>query len=200
MNLVRTSQETHYVSATDPSRLIQCKIWGFHGGDYEECRLLGYKPLVRTSQETHYVSATDPSQLMLCKIWGFHGGNCDECHSRTWRSIAHVITDVLEERIASIMKGKRIGELGTTLTVSNKRSMLRRNTTYIEYIVFLLSVLWLLVTANVVPNSPILVTLIMEVIHSSETPVLTKPHGVTSHKMAFFIGPIICRNWYVTRK
>jgi hypothetical protein len=21
-----------------------CKIWGFHGSDYEECRLLGYKP------------------------------------------------------------------------------------------------------------------------------------------------------------
>jgi hypothetical protein len=37
-------------------------------GDYEECRLLGYKPPVRTSQETHYVSATEPSQLMLCKV------------------------------------------------------------------------------------------------------------------------------------
>jgi hypothetical protein len=45
-----------------------CKIWGFHGGDYEECRLLGYRTPVRTSQETHYVSATEPSQLMLCKI------------------------------------------------------------------------------------------------------------------------------------
>jgi hypothetical protein len=32
---VRTSQETHYVSATEPSRLILCKILGFHGGDYE---------------------------------------------------------------------------------------------------------------------------------------------------------------------
>jgi hypothetical protein len=29
-----------------------CKIWGFDGGDYEECRLLGYKTPVRTSQET----------------------------------------------------------------------------------------------------------------------------------------------------
>jgi hypothetical protein len=50
-----------------------CKICGFHGGDYEECRLLGYKNPVHTSQETHYVSATEPSQLMLCKICGFHG-------------------------------------------------------------------------------------------------------------------------------
>jgi hypothetical protein len=63
---VRTSQETHYVSATESSRLMLCKIWGFHGSDYEECRLLGYKTPVRTSQETHYVSATEPSQLMLC--------------------------------------------------------------------------------------------------------------------------------------
>jgi hypothetical protein len=31
-----------------------CKIWGFRGGDYEECRLLGYKNLIFTSQETHY--------------------------------------------------------------------------------------------------------------------------------------------------
>jgi hypothetical protein len=35
-----------------------CKIWGFHGGDYEEWCLLGYKNPVHTSQETHYVSAT----------------------------------------------------------------------------------------------------------------------------------------------
>jgi hypothetical protein len=44
------------------------KICDFHGGDYEECRLLGYKTPVRTSQETHYVSATELSRLMLCKI------------------------------------------------------------------------------------------------------------------------------------
>jgi hypothetical protein len=56
------------------------KIWGFHGGDYEECRLLGYKSPVRTSQETHYFYATEHSQLMLCKIWGFHGGDYEECH------------------------------------------------------------------------------------------------------------------------
>jgi hypothetical protein len=55
------------------------KIWGVHGGDYEECRLLGYKAPVRTSQETHYVSTTESSQLMLCKIWGFHGDDYEEC-------------------------------------------------------------------------------------------------------------------------
>jgi hypothetical protein len=45
-----------------------CKILGFHGGAYEECRLLEYKNPVHNSQETHYVSATVSSQLMLCKI------------------------------------------------------------------------------------------------------------------------------------
>jgi hypothetical protein len=38
---VRTSHETHYVFATEPSRLMLCKVSGFHSGDYEECRLPG---------------------------------------------------------------------------------------------------------------------------------------------------------------
>jgi hypothetical protein len=41
-------------------------------------------------------------------------------------------------------------------------------------VVSLRSVLRLLVTANVVPSSPILVTLMMEVLSSSETSVLTR--------------------------
>jgi hypothetical protein len=41
-------------------------------------------------------------------------------------------------------------------------------------IVFLRSVRRLLVTANVVPNSPILVTLMMEALGSSEISVLTR--------------------------
>jgi hypothetical protein len=40
---VLTSQETHYVSTTESSRLMLCKISGVQDGDYEECRLLGYK-------------------------------------------------------------------------------------------------------------------------------------------------------------
>jgi hypothetical protein len=39
-----------------------------------------------------------------------------------------VRTDVSEERIASIIRATRIGELGTTLTVTGNRSTLRRNT------------------------------------------------------------------------
>jgi hypothetical protein len=55
-----------------------CKIWVFHGSDYEECSLLGYKNLVRTSQETHYVYVTNSSRLMPCKIRDFHGGDYEE--------------------------------------------------------------------------------------------------------------------------
>jgi hypothetical protein len=68
--------------------------------------------------------------------------------------VAPVRTDDLEEHIASIIRVTRIGELGTALAVSG-------------------CVFQLLATANVL-SLPILVTLMMEVIHSSETPVLTR--------------------------
>jgi hypothetical protein len=63
--------------------------------------------------------------------------------------VALVRTDVSEELSASIIRVRRIGELETSV---------RR----------------LLLTANVVPSSPILVTLIMETLSSSETSVLTR--------------------------
>jgi hypothetical protein len=47
-------------------------------------------------------------------------------------------------------------------------------------------VLLLLVTANVVPSSPILVTLIMEAILSLKRWFLQEPHGVTPLKKIFF--------------
>jgi hypothetical protein len=55
-----------YIRISNPK--VLCKILSFHGGNYEEWRLLAYKIPVRTSQETHYIPATEPSQLMLCKI------------------------------------------------------------------------------------------------------------------------------------
>jgi hypothetical protein len=69
------------------------------------------------------------------------------------RCVALVRTDVSEEHSASFIRAIRLGELGTTLAVtSNRRSVL--------------------VTASVVPTSPILVTL-MVVLSYSETSVLT---------------------------
>jgi hypothetical protein len=75
------------------------------------------------------------------------------------RRVALVITDLLEETRAFIIMVRRIGELGTTLAITSK---------------FLRSVLPLLVTANVISSSPILVTLMMGALGSSETSVFTK--------------------------
>jgi hypothetical protein len=122
-NSVRTSQETHYFSATESSRLILYKNWDIHGRDYEECRLLGYRNPVRTSQETHYVSATEPSRLMLCKFWSFQGGDYEKCCLLRCYAVLHTLHR-------------------------------------------------LLVTANVVPISQILVSLMMEAIISFEMSVL----------------------------
>jgi hypothetical protein len=69
------------------------------------------------------------------------------------RRVALVRTDVSEELSASIIMVTRIGEPGT-LAVRIVRQ--------------------LLVTANVVPSSPILVTLMMVVIRSSETSDFTR--------------------------
>jgi hypothetical protein len=68
--------------------------------------------------------------------------------------VALVRTDVSVERIVAIIKVSRTGERGT-LEVTSNRSKLRRNTMYSS-------------------SSTILVTLIMEAIHSSETSVLTR--------------------------
>jgi hypothetical protein len=75
------------------------------------------------------------------------------------RHVPFVRADVSEERIASVITGTTVGELGTTLAVTSNRNTLRRN---------------LLVTANVVPSSLVLVTLMVEAKHSSETLLLTR--------------------------
>jgi hypothetical protein len=56
--------------------------------------------------------------------------------------------------------------MGTTLVVSGNRRMLRRN--------IFRGVRRLLVTASVVPSSPILFSLMKEALSSSETSVLTR--------------------------
>jgi hypothetical protein len=71
------------------------------------------------------------------------------------RRVALVRTDVLQELSASIIRVTRIGELGTTLAVTSNR-------------------LCIYFFAACVPSSPILVTLMMEALSSSETSVLTR--------------------------
>jgi hypothetical protein len=77
------------------------------------------------------------------------------------RRVALVRTDVSEEFSSSFIRVTRICELGTTLALTSNRRTLRRN------IKFLRSVRRLLVTASVVPCSPILVTLTKEAPSSS---------------------------------
>jgi hypothetical protein len=76
-------------------------------------------------------------------------------YSGVLRRVALVRTDVSEELSASIIRVTRIGGLGITLAVTRNR--VRR----------------LLFTTNV-PSSPILVTLMMAALSSSETSVLTR--------------------------
>jgi hypothetical protein len=76
------------------------------------------------------------------------------------RRVALVRTDFSEERSASIIKVTRIGELETLAVTSNRDTLCSERR--------------LLVTANVVPISPILVTLMMEALRSSETSVLRR--------------------------
>jgi hypothetical protein len=72
------------------------------------------------------------------------------------RRVALVRTEeVSEERGISIISVTRIGELGITLAVTGNRCTLQGNT-------------------NAVPSSPILVTLKMEGLRSSETSVPTR--------------------------
>jgi hypothetical protein len=80
------------------------------------------------------------------------------------RRVALVRTDVWEELSAPIIRVRRTGELGTMLALTSKGRTL---------LVFLGRMRPLLVTANV-PSSPILVTLMMEALSSSEKSGLTR--------------------------
>jgi hypothetical protein len=83
------------------------------------------------------------------------------------RCVARVGTDVSEELSASFIGVTRIGELGTTLAVtSNRRTLLPWY--------FFAAQRRLTVTDSVIPSSPILVTLMMEALSSSETSFRTR--------------------------
>jgi hypothetical protein len=81
--------------------------------------------------------------------------------------VALIQIDVLKERIASIIRLQRISELGTTLAATSNRNKL-------------------LVTANVVPSSLILVTLMMQAILYPSHRFLQESNRVISQKTAFY--------------
>jgi hypothetical protein len=77
------------------------------------------------------------------------------------KRVALVRTDLSEELSASNIRPTRIGERRTTSIVTSN-------------FVFLHSLRRLLVTADVLPSSLILVTVMIEVLTSSETSILTR--------------------------
>jgi hypothetical protein len=56
-----------------------------------------------------------------------------------------------------------------------------------DKMIYLRSVLRLLVTTNLVPSTPLLVTVMLEAVSSSVHLILQEPRCVPSQKMAFFI-------------
>jgi hypothetical protein len=139
----------HYLSTTELSQLILCKISGFHSGCCKEWRLLGYKNPVRTSQETRYISATEHSRLMLCKIWGFHGGDYEEYRLLGCYAVWFLYEPKIRRNLPPPWKG-------------DKNRWTRNN------------VCLLILRANVVPSSTIFITLMTEALGFSETSVITR--------------------------
>jgi hypothetical protein len=64
-----------------------CEICGFHGGAYEECRLVGYMKPVLLSHEPYYFSAKEASWFILLEIRGFHGGDYEDFCKNLRRSL-----------------------------------------------------------------------------------------------------------------
>jgi hypothetical protein len=111
----------------------------------------------------HWKAFRGPARTQHCgETCGLHFGGLRSDRVRRMasfgilRRVALVRDKVWEEFGISIIRVTRICELGTLATISNRRTLRR-----------------LLIVANV-PSSQILVTLMMEVLSSSETSVLTR--------------------------
>jgi uncharacterized membrane protein len=96
------------------------------------------------------------------------------------------------ESFAPVIRITRICELGTLAATSN-RSTLRRN---LRNILNLRSVFQLLVTANVIPTSPVLVTLMVGAKDSSETsfPTIGTQHNSAILNSNFIFNIISFQN------
>jgi hypothetical protein len=184
-----------------------CKIWGFHGGFYEECLLLGYKNTVRTSQETHYVSTTQLNRLMLCNIWCFHGVVYEECRLlgyknpvRTSQETHYVSTIQLSRLMLCKIWGFHDGDYEEWRLLGYKTPVrTSQETHYVsatESSLLMLYKIWgfhgsvyeewrllgfqemSLVTGNDLPNTLILSVLILEAIQSSASIIRLFLHSV----------------------
>jgi hypothetical protein len=100
-----------------------------------------------------------------------------------WHRMAFVSTDVPEERTTSIIRVRSISEL-ETLAVTRNWALLD-------------SVFQLLVIANVVSSSMMLLTLIIEAIHFSETSVLTR---ATRRNVPEYGNTVCSEKWFGCRE
>jgi hypothetical protein len=127
----------------------------------ESCRVVAVPLMTRESRKVQIVPLYKLVPYLCCvgKVFSYR----KMASSGMLRRVAPVRTDVSEELSASSISVTRISELGTTLAVTSNRRTL----------VFLRSVRRLLITAGVVPRSPILVNLMKEALSSWETLVLT---------------------------
>jgi predicted Zn-dependent protease with MMP-like domain len=116
-NSVRTSQETHYVSATKPNRLM---LFTETVAVYCENHTEHTDP-VRAAQKTHYVSATKPNRLML-----FRETVAVYCENQTehTNTLSGQNVETLCIRIQFVPHRKRI----TFFTTKPNRLMLFRET------------------------------------------------------------------------
>jgi hypothetical protein len=84
-NPVPTSQERHYVSATEHSRyMLRFEIFA---AVTMKNAVFWDKWTQSVPHRRHYISATESNQLLLCKILGFRGGNYEECRRMGYKAL-----------------------------------------------------------------------------------------------------------------
>jgi hypothetical protein len=126
-----------------------------------------------------HVSATEPNRLMLFKISYFHGINYEESRLLVYISPVRTSLEALTSRLQS--PAAKFYVKFEVFTVITKKNAVFQDVTPYDML------RRLLFTFTLVPSSPILVTLMMEALHSLKRRFLQEPHGVTSQKTAFFI-------------
>jgi hypothetical protein len=166
-----------------------CKIWGHHGGDYEESLLLSWYVVWL------WLDVSEECSVFFISVRRIGELGTNLAITSNWR------IEFLRSVRRLLVTANVVPSLPIIVTLmmnalsSPNRPFLREphgvtseetpffSLHYVhknwypvsgKYQVFIRSVRRLLVTANVVPSSPILVTLMMEALRSSETSVLTR--------------------------
>jgi hypothetical protein len=140
-----------------------CKICGFHGGDYEECRFLRCYAALITTDVSEEPSA---SIIRMTRINEQGTTLAVTSNRRTLRRNSTSSPRRRRSKQSSLFLGNKVvsGSKAQKLSPDRDECYRKMQTTS-----SCRSVRRLLVTANVVPSSPILVSLMMEALGSSET-------------------------------